>query len=235
MVEVNGPKVYAYLFGNHSLPITETMVSYWIVMVFIAVLCLFLTSKMEKIPKAKQAIAEKFVMMIDGLIDQNMGKDCRQYSPFVATLMLSSVFGSLSTMFTFRSVTGDLNTTLGWALIVFVLIIYNKIKTNGFIGFLKSFGQPMAVMAPLNVLSELAVPVSMSFRHFGNIAGGMVISTLIVSSLGALSTAIHLPIPLFEIGIPGILSLYFDIFDSCVQAFIFSMLTMAYVGGAREE
>ena len=234
MVEVNGPKIYTYLFGNPSLPITETMVNYWIVMVFILLLCLFLTSKMEKIPKAKQAIAEKIVTMIDGLVDQNMGKNCRQYSPFIATLMSSSVFGSLSSMFTLRSVTGDLNTTLGWALIVFGLIIYNKIKTNGFVGFLKGFAEPIWVMAPLNILSEFATPISMSFRHFGNIAGGLVISTLMLSALSALSSAVGLPIPLFQIGIPGVTSLYFDLFAACIQAFIFSMLTMAYVGSARE-
>ena len=234
MVEVNGPKIYTYLFGNPSLPITETMVNYWIVMVFILLLCLFLTSKMEKIPKAKQAIAEKIVTMIDGLVDQNMGKNCRQYSPFIATLMFSSVFGSLSSMFTLRSVTGDLNTTLGWALIVFGLIIYNKIKTNGFVGFLKGFAEPIWVMAPLNILSEFATPISMSFRHFGNIAGGLVISTLMLSALSALSSAVGLPIPLFQIGIPGVTSLYFDLFAACIQAFIFSMLTMAYVGSAKE-
>ena len=234
MVEVNGPKIYTYLFDNPSLPITETMVNYWIVMVFILLLCLFLTSKMEKIPKAKQAIAEKIVTMIDGLVDQNMGKNCRQYSPFIATLMFSSVFGSLSSMFTLRSVTGDLNTTLGWALIVFGLIIYNKIKTNGFVGFLKGFAEPIWVMAPLNILSEFATPISMSFRHFGNIAGGLVISTLMLSALSALSSAVGLPIPLFQIGIPGVTSLYFDLFAACIQAFIFSMLTMAYVGSARE-
>lgn len=235
MVEVNGPQVYMYLFGNKALPITETMVNYWIVMVFILLLCLFLTSSMEKIPKAKQAIAEKIVLMIDGLVDENMGKDCRQYSPFIATLIFSSVFGSLASMFTLRSVTGDLNTTLGWALIVFGLIIVNKIKTNGFGGFLKGYLEPVWVMAPLNLLSEVATPVSMSFRHFGNIAGGLVISTLMMSSLAALSKALLIPLPLFQVGIPGVTSLYFDLFAACIQAFIFSMLTMAYIGAAKSK
>ncbi len=234
MVEVNGPKVYTYLFGNKALPITETMVNYWIVMVFILLLCLFLTSKMEKIPKAKQAVAEKIVMIVDGLVDQNMGKNCRQYSPFIVTLMFSSVFGSLASMFTLRSVTGDLNTTLGWALIVSGMIIYNKIKTNGFVGFLKGFTEPIWIMTPLNILSEVSTPVSMSFRHFGNIAGGLVISTLMLSALSALSSALNLPIPLFQLGIPGVTGLYFDLFSACIQAFIFSMLTMAYVGSAKE-
>ena len=189
---------------------------------------------MEKIPKGKQAVAEKIVLMIDGLVDQNMGPDFRGYSPYIATLMMSSVFGSLCSLVTLRSVTADLNTTLGWALITFAMITYTKIKYHGFGGYLKGFTEPIIVMAPLNILSEIATPVSMSFRHFGNIAGGFVISTLLLSALSALSSALHLPLLLFQIGIPGVLSLYFDLFSGCIQAFIFSMLTMAYVGSAKE-
>lgn len=234
MAQVNGPKIYLNLFDNPNLPITETMVNYWIVMVFILFLCVFLTSRMEKIPKGKQAVAEKIVLMIDGLVDQNMGPDFRGYSPYIATLLMSSVFGSLCSLVTLRSVTADLNTTLGWALITFAMITYTKIKYHGFGGYLKGFTEPIIVMAPLNILSEIATPVSMSFRHFGNIAGGFVISTLLLSALSALSSALHLPLPLFQIGIPGVLSLYFDLFSGCIQAFIFSMLTMAYVGSAKE-
>lgn len=234
MAEINGPKIYTYLFDNPNLPITETMVNYWIVMVFILFLCIFLTSRMEKIPKGKQALAEKFVLMIDGLVEQNMGPDFKGYSPYIATLMFSSVFGSLASLVTLRSVTADLNTTLGWALMTFALITYTKIKYHGVGGYLKGFAEPIIVMAPLNILSEVATPISMSFRHFGNIAGGFVISTLLLSALSALSTALHLPIPLFQIGIPGVTSLYFDLFSGCIQAFIFSMLTMAYVGSAKD-
>lgn len=234
MAEINGPKIYTYLFDNPNLPITETMVNYWIVMVFILFLCIFLTSRMEKIPKGKQALAEKFVLMIDGLVNQNMGPEFKGYSPYIATLMFSSVFGSLASLVTLRSVTADLNTTLGWALMTFALITYTKIKYHGVGGYLKGFTEPIIVMAPLNILSEVATPISMSFRHFGNIAGGFVISTLLLSALSALSTALHLPIPLFQIGIPGVTSLYFDLFSGCIQAFIFSMLTMAYVGSAKD-
>ena len=139
-------------------------------MAFILFLCIFLTSRMEKVPKGKQAIAEKIVLMIDNLVDQNMGPDSRIYSPYIATLMMSSVFGSLCSLFTLRSVTADLNTTLGWALITFAMITYTKIKYGGLGGYLKSFTEPIFVMVPLNILSEIATPVSMSFRHFGNIA-----------------------------------------------------------------
>lgn len=233
MGEVHGPQIYGYLLGNPKLPITETMVTYWIVMVFITCLCIFLTARMEKIPKGKQAAAEKIVLMIDSLVDSNMGADFRHYSPYIGTLMMMSVFGSLASLVGLRPSTGDLNTTLGWALITFALMTYNKIKYNGVGGYLKGFTEPIFVMTPLNLLGEVATPVSMSFRHFGNIGGGLVISMLLLGALGALSSALHLPLPLFQIGIPGVLGLYFDLFGSCIQAFIFSMLTMTNVGSAK--
>ena len=230
-VAINGPEILGYLFGNTSLPITETMRNSWIIMAFILFLCIFLTRRMEKIPKGKQAFAEKAVLMIDGLVDSTMGEGCRAFM----TLMMSSLFGSLASLFWMRSTTADLNTTLGWAIITFILITYNKIKFGGIKGYLKGFLEPIFVMAPLNVLSEIATPVSMSFRHFGNMAGGLVITTLIMGALKVLSNAVlgFLPVPLLQIGLPGVLSLYFDCFTACMQAFIFSMLTMAYVGDAR--
>lgn len=220
------------LFGK--VFITETMVNAWIVMLIILGLCIFFTHNLQKIPKGKQALIEKAVQMLDGLIEQNMGKGCEKYAPYIMTLMLSSVLGTLVSLIGLRSVTADLNTTLGWALMTFVLIIYTNLRYKGVGGYLKGFLEPIPVMLPLNILSEIATPISMSFRHFGNIAGGMVITTLLLGALGALSSAIHLPIPLLQIGIPGVLSLYFDLFSACIQAFIFSMLTMAYVGSARE-
>lgn len=236
---MNGPQIYWQ--SDFTLPvigrisINETMVNAWIVMAVILVLCIFLTSRMEKIPRGKQALAEKIVLMIDGLVTQNMGRECcKTYSAYIATLMLSSVLGSLASLAGLRPVTGDLNTTLGWALMTFFLITYSKIRYGGFLGYLKGFLDPLFIMAPLNVLSEIATPVAMSFRHFGNIAGGLVITTLLMQAMTGLSALLHLPIPLFQIGLPGVLSLYFDLFTACMQAFIFSMLTMAYVGSARE-
>lgn len=236
--EITGARVYwesdftLPLFGHIS--ITETMVNAWIVMLIILGLCLFFTHNLQKIPKGKQALIEKAILMVDGLVEQNMGKGCQSYAPYIVTLLLSSVLGSLVSLIGLRSVTADLNTTLGWAIMTFVMIIYANIRYKGLRGYLKGFLEPIPVMLPLNILSEIATPVSMSFRHFGNIAGGMVITTLLLGALSALSTALHLPIPLLQIGIPGVLSLYFDLFSGCIQAFIFSMLTMAYVGSARE-
>ena len=139
-----------------------------------------------------------------------------------------------------RSSTADLSTTLTWALMTTALVWYNNIKNNGFFGWLKGFTEPVVVMTPMNIISEIAQPISMSFRHFGNIAGGSVLTALIYGGLSALSSFVlgWIPsefissIPIFQVGIPAILSIYFDLFTGCIQALVFCMLTMVYVGAA---
>jgi F-type H+-transporting ATPase subunit a len=108
----------------------------------------------------------------------------------------------------------------------------------GPVNYLKGFTEPVALLAPINFISEFATPVSMAFRHYGNVLSGSVISVLLASALGGLSSMLlgGLPgfladIPLFQIGIPAVLSIYFDVFSGCLQAFIFAMLTMMYVSG----
>ena len=103
--------------------------------------------------------------------------------------------------------------------------------------YVKSFAQPV-LLAPLNIISEVATPVSMAFRHYGNILSGTVISVLVATGLSGLSRLLlgWLPgffgtFPFFQIGLPAILSIYFDIFSGCLQAYIFAMLTMMYVSG----
>ena len=140
------------------------------------------------------------------------------------------------------SPTADLNTEAAWAIVVFVLIMYYKIKTNGILSYLKGLLDPIFIMAPINVLSEVSTPVSMAFRHFGNILSGTVISTLLYWALASLSHVIFgwLPgalsqIQLFQIGIPAFTGLYFDWFGGCIQAFIFCTLTAIFIKRAAGE
>ena len=151
------------------------------------------------------------------------------------------MLGSLASLTGFlRSSTADLSTTLTWALMTTALVWYNNIKNNGFFGWLKGFTEPVVVMTPMNIISEIAQPISMSFRHFGNIAGGSVLTALIYGGLSALSSFVlgWIPsefissIPIFQVGVPAILSIYFDLFTGCIQALVFCMLTMVYVGAA---
>ena len=145
-----------------------------------------------------------------------------------------------------RSPTADLSTEAAWAVVVFIMITSTKIKTNGLGGYLKGFTTPIAVMTPFNILSELATPVSMACRHFGNILSGVVIDGLIYWALGLASAALFglIPgavgkflsnIPILGIGLPAVTGVYFDWFSGCMQAFIFCMLTVMYIANAAEE
>ena len=117
------------------------------------------------------------------------------------------------------------------------LITYYKMKC-GPLQYLKSFAEPVPLLAPMNVLSEVATPLSMAFRHYGNVLSGTVIAALVATGLQGLSRLLlgWLPgflgdIPFLQIGIPAVLSVYFDLFSGCLQAYIFAMLTMMYVSG----
>lgn len=238
---MDGPKV-SFIIPGTDIAITETLVIGWIIIAAVFLLCLFLTRNLKKIPETKsQVVAEMFVNFVNNMVIGTMGSKFKKFAPYIATLLVYAVLGSLVSMLGLRSMTADLNVTLCWALMTFILITYYKFKTNGFIGYFKSFGKPVGFIAPLNVISEIATPMSMAFRLFGNIAGGMVITSLLYSALGALSRALHIS---FTIGsftldvaslfVPAVLSIYFDLFAGCVQAYIFSMLTMVYVSSATE-
>lgn len=228
--------------------ITETVVNTWIVMAVIVGLCLFLTSGMQVHCRTKrQIIAEFIVQKMNSMVGENMGERFLQvgYAPLITSIMGLSALCSLSSMIGMYAPTSDLSTLLGWSLLVFVLITYNKFRVGGPLGYVKGYFEPIPVLFPFNIISEFATPLSMAFRHFGNIASGSVITGLIYAALAAASHAIfsHLPgvlgqvlgqIPLLQIGIPAIFSIYFDLFSSCLQAFIFCMLTMMYISSAAE-
>lgn len=214
------------------LLITEAQINSWLVMISITGLCLFLTHGIKAVPDSKrQHIAEMIVEKVDSMVRENMGEMFMGFSPFVAAIMALSAFSSLLTLIGVFPPTSDLNIIAGWAILVFILITYYKLK-GGLWNYIKGFGDPIFVMAPMNVISEIATPLSMTFRHFGNVISGVVISALLGSALSGITA--KLPgllgqIPFLKIGIPAVLSLYFDIFSGCMQAFIFASLTMIYI------
>ena len=229
--EVNGPKVAFHfdVFGVR-INVTETIIISWGIVIALTALVLFLTHNMKKKPeKKRQVIAEFLVEIVDNLVKSTMGEKYKSFGPYVAALFASSIFGSLVSLIGLRSVTADYSTVLTWALMSFVMIEAAKIKADGIGGYLKGF------INPLNIISEVSTPVSMSFRHFGNIAGGMIITSLIYFALTGLSSAIGLAVPIFTIGLPAVLSLYFDLFSGFMQAFIFIMLTMIYISSSSSE
>ncbi len=221
-----------------DMPITESQVNSWLVIIALFFFCLYLTHGIsEKGGLRRQMIAEWIVEQTDSLVQKNMGQYFKAFSPFVGGIIALSVCSSLLTLFGLYPPTSDLNVIAGWAILVFVLITHYKLK-GGLLCYLKGFTEPIPVFTPFNIVSEFATPVSMSFRHYGNVLSGSVISALVAAGLTSVSSVVlgWLPgvignFPLFRVGIPAVLSLYFDIFSGCLQAFIFAMLTMLYVSG----
>ena len=245
-LEVHGAKIFFEIPIFGGIPITETIVNTWIVMAVITLICIFLTHDLKVHAESKrQVVAEYLVGMVTNLVKNNMGERFMGYVSYIGALFSLSAFCSLSSLIGLYAPTSDLSTTAAWALMTFVMITYYKIRTNGIGGYLKGYTEPVFVMTPLNIISEIATPVSMAFRHFGNIASGSVVTLLIYGALSTLSAMVLglLPgalgevlshIPIFAVGIPAVLSIYFDLFTSVLQAFIFSMLTMSYIKSACE-
>lgn len=245
-VNIHGAPIWFEIPILGGIPITATLGITWGVMIVLTALCAWMTHdmKVRDISK-KQAVAEMLYGLVTDLVKNNMGERFMKYVPLVTALFGLSVASSLSSLLGFWAPTADVNTELAWALVVFVLITYHKIRAHGMKGYLKSYLDPIFVMAPFNVLGEVFTPVSMAFRHFGNIVSGYVISALIYAALIAANHALFgiLPgavggllaeIPILGVGIPALFSLYFDWFGSFIQAFIFCMLTMIFISTAED-
>jgi len=279
---MNGAKIYFTIPILGGINITSTAVSSCIVMLAVCIAGFFLGRNLQKRPGRTQVLTEKLVTMLYNLVEEAMGKHNSHWTPYIGALFLSSLGGSLIGMTGFfKSTTSDLSTTIVWALMTSFLVWGNNIKHNGLVSFLKGY------INPLNIISDVAQPVAMAFRHFGNIMGGGVLMSLLYSALATgsnvilnaiassgvavsavvlligagvialgfkknkmvtkiLGAAVALigffslleavgvlsGVPILALGIPGVLSLYFDIFSGLVQALVFSLLTMVYVGMA---
>ena len=247
-IQVTGPKVFfelpfdlpdSTIFTMKNL-ITQTTITLFAVTVILLILAFALTRKITKRPGKVQVLLEKVVTMLYNLVEGTMGKHNVKFAPYIGTLFVSSIFGSIIGMTQIlRSTTADLSVTMAWALVTTGLVWANNIKNFGLKAWLKGFTEPIFVMTPMNIVSEIASPLSLAFRHFGNVAGGGVLTTLIYAALALLSNAVlgWLPdfigtIPIFQAGIPALLSVYFDLFSGFVQALVFSLLTMVYIAGA---
>ena len=290
-LEVTGAFIYFEIPIFGGIPITQTTVSFFVVTVALCLACYFLGKDLKVRPDGKQVLVEKGVMMLRNMVVETMGEHNVHWLPFIGTIFLSSICGSLIGLTGFlRSATADISCVIVWALMVTAIIWYNNIKNNGFLGWLKGFTEPIVVMTPMNIVSEIAQPLSMAFRHFGNVAGGGVITSIIYAALSAASAGvlnliaksgwlmgtvlilagvllfvlwkqkhkvaalvfaiicgviglfgllqglgILSGIPILALGVPAVLSCYFDLFSGFVQAYVFSLLTMVYIAGSLPE
>lgn len=178
-------------FNIGPVSISQTTITSFVVMAILCTLGILLGRNLKKRPGGMQVMTEKGVDMIYGLVEEAMGKHNSHWTPFIATLFLSSMLGSLLGMTgILKSSTADVSTTAVWAVTISVLCWYHSIKNFGFLPWLKGFTEPIAVMTPMNIVSEFAQPVSLAFRHFGNIAGGGVITTMIYYALSGASVGL---------------------------------------------
>ena len=238
-IEISGARVFFTIpMPVQDLPITESQINSWLVILSVLFLCFYLTHGiLAGVKTRRQLLLEWIVEKSEAMVKDNMGDFFSGFTPFVAAILALSAFSSLLTLLGMYPPTSDLNVVAGWAILVFGLITYYKFKA-GPLQYLKGFGEPVPFLAPLNIISEVATPISMAFRHYGNILSGMVISILVATGLQGLSSMVlgWLPgflgdIPFLQIGLPAVLSVYFDLFSGCLQAYIFAMLTMLYISG----
>ena len=242
-VQISGAQIYFTIpLPIQDLPITSAQINSWAVMLSILGLCLYLTHGIKVVPDSKRQLAAEWIVeKVTGLVRDNMGQKFLGFAPFVAGILALSALSSLSSLLGLFPPTSDMNVVVGWAILVFILITHYKLQ-GGLWNYIKGFFSPIPFFAPLNIIGEFATPISMAFRHYGNVMSGTVISVLIAFALRNLSVMLlgWLPgflgqIPFLQIGLPAVLSLYFDIFSGCMQAFIFAMLTMMNIATAVPE
>jgi len=231
MGEHIGPKIIIE-FSN-GFYITETVIWCWVVVAALITLSLLATRNLKRNPKGLQAWAELIVETVYRYVHDTMGKRNMAFAPFIGTLFMFLLFSNALGLLLFRPVTADLNAAFALSFMVFFVIQFNSIKAKTLKGYLVHFIKPSPLMLPINILEEFTFPVSLGFRLFGNILAGVIVMDLVFEALGWISTsAMRLPIPLLQTVLPLPLNAFFDMFEAVLQAFVFSMLTMAFIAKA---
>lgn len=217
-MEMNAPIIFTFNLMNHEVAVTESIVTQWVMMAVIIVLTLILTRNLKKIPDKKQSVLEIIVQAVNSLVTSNMGPEYKKFFvPYIGAMGVFFTFLNLSGLVGIEPSTKDINVTLTFALMTFVIINANAIKKLGMGGYLKGFIRPYAAMLPLNLIEKLTIPFSLCLRLFCNMLVGAMVLGLIYSAGGV--TSFILPIPVHA---------FFDVFDGLIQVFVFMMLTMVY-------
>lgn len=225
-----GAKLYLKLFEVNGQPIylTQTVVNTWVVIAAMTIIALIIRFKMRKfkeVPETKlQTAVEMVVDMINAFTINTMGDAGKKFARYYGPLLIFIAVCNLAGLLGLRPPTADFATTLAFALITFFMIHGFGVKNKG-VGYFKGFLEPIPLLLPINIIGELATPVSLSFRLFGNILGGSIIMGLVYAMF---------PKIVIFLGIPAVLHCYFDVFAGALQAFIFVMLSMTFVSSAME-
>jgi F-type H+-transporting ATPase subunit a len=213
--------VFQYTLFGQELWITTTHIALFIISFVLIVLAVCVRVKMahaEEVPGTVQNIAEFIVEALDHMVENIMGENGKKFLNYIGTIFIFIILCNLSGLVGLRPPTADYGVTLPLGLITFGLIQYNGFKAHKF-GHVTALFKPIPLLFPINLIGEIAVPLSLSLRLFGNIMSGTVMMGLIYGLL-----------PIFvKLGIPAVLHVYFDIFSGAIQTYVFCMLTMVYV------
>lgn len=202
------------VFGG--IPIAESVAVSWIIMGVLVVLSILLTRHLRVTePTRRQVALETAVTGLEHIFDGILGEKGRRYVPYMVTVLLYIGVSNIIGLFGLKPPTKDLNVTAALALMSIILVETSGIRSKGLKGWLKSFADPSPVIAPMNLLEVIIRPLSLCMRLFGNVLGAFVIMELIKQLL-----PVALPVPF---------SLYFDIFDGLLQAYVFTFLTSMFI------
>lgn len=219
--------LFGYEFMGQTVYITTSHVCMFIIMATIMIFALIARRKImhaKEVPTGLQNVVEFAVETLQGFVHSSMGENGKKYINYVGTLFLFIFLSNISGLFGLRPPTADFGTTFSLALITFVMIQYTNIRYNK-IGAFTGLFQPLWFLFPINLIGEIATPVSMSLRLFGNVMAGTVMMALYYGLLPLLA----------KLGIPAVLHVYFDVFSGAIQAYVFCMLTMVYITDKRGD
>lgn len=219
--------IFSYELFGHTVWITTTHVCVLIVFLLIIGFCLAagkMVKKANEVPEGFQNAVELIVEKLDGMVRSVMGKNAAKFANYIGTIFIFILISNFSGLFGLRPPTADYGVTLALALMTFTLIHFNKFKHQHVSGVLKGLCDPWPIWAPINIIGDLAVPISLSLRLFANILSGTVIMALVYGLLSWIAT-----------GWPAVLHVYFDLFSGAIQTYVFCMLTMTYITDAIGE
>ena len=216
--------VFSYELFGQTLWITTSHVCA-IVVFLVLLLFIFAANRAIKkgseVPTGFQNVVELIVEKLDGVIDSTMGKSAPAFRNYIGTIFIFILVCNISGLFGLRPPTADYGTTLALGLMTFTLITFNKFKHQKVKGVIKGLCDPWPIWAPINIIGDVAVPISLSLRLFANVLSGVVMMALIYGLLGKIAVIW-----------PAALHVYFDLFSGCIQTYVFCMLTMTYIADA---
>ena len=216
--------VFSYDLFGQTVWITTTHVCVLIVFLIIIGFCIAANRAVKhatEVPGAFQNVVELIVEMLDGMVGGVMGKQAVRFQNYIGTIFIFILFSNISGLLGLRPPTADYGVTFALGIITFTLIHFNKFKYQKVSGVLKGLCEPWPIWAPINIISDLAVPISLSLRLFANVLSGTAIMALIYALLSKVA-----------IIWPAALHVYFDLFSGAIQTYVFCMLTMTYIADA---